>query len=61
MSPSDPASGRTPPEVLAIAVALAVLWPGAEPAVDATGAAEPGGAWRLGGRQWERGTSHRWS
>ncbi|HTJ74293.1 MAG TPA: hypothetical protein VL337_02925 [Acidimicrobiales bacterium] len=54
MSPSDP-----PPEVLAIAVALAVLWPEASLELDpATREPSP---WRTGGRRWERVTSHRWS
>lgn len=53
-----------PPEVLAIAVALAVLWPGADAAAvtDRQGAAtsEPS-PWRWGGRRWERPAGYRWS
>jgi len=61
MSPSDrPAATDTPsPEILAIAVALAVLWSEApEPVVQdpATGA-----PWRWAGRRWERQAGHRWS
>jgi hypothetical protein len=51
MSPSD--AKRVPPEVLAIAVALAVEWQAAEAAEGA--APEPASPWRWSGRQ------HRWS
>ncbi len=64
MSPSE-LSQKTPPEVLAIAVALAVVWAGAEvetglpePATTETRSPSP---WRRGGQRWERSTSHRWS
>jgi hypothetical protein len=53
-SPSDP-----PPEVLAIAVALAVAWQEARPAAERERAdVSP---WRWSGRRWERATSYRWS
>lgn len=53
MSPSEP----VPPEVLAIAVALAFeLAAGEAPAP--AGAVSP---WRLAGRRWERTAGHRWS
>ena len=54
MSPSD-----APAEILAIAVALAVLWPEASVELDPV-AREPS-PWRNGGRRWERAKSHRWS
>jgi hypothetical protein len=57
MSPSD----QPPPEVLAIAVALAVLWPAASEELEAGAAADDPRPWRLAGRRWERATSHRWS
>ena len=63
MSPSEP-SREVPPEVLAIAVALAADWQAAEAAAaTAAGAAEPEGPsdWRWSGRRWERPASHRWS
>ena len=59
MSPSD--QPQPPPEVLAIAVALATLWPGAELADEVPGRPEEAGPWRLSGRRWERRTSHKWS
>ena len=54
MSPSE-----VPPEVLAIAVALAAEW-------QATEAAEalpddPPSRWKRAGRTWERPATHRWS
>ena len=52
MSPSDP----VPPEILALAVALATVW---EEAV--TEQPEEPSPWRWGGRRWERPTSYRWS
>ncbi len=55
MSRSDPVS----PEVLAVAVALAVTWPEGE-ATEAESAAESS-PWRWGGRRWERPASYRWS
>ena len=55
MSPSDP--DRVPPEVLAIAVALALQWQ----ATEAPAAADPPSRWRWADRRWERGASHRWS
>jgi hypothetical protein len=54
MSPSE-----VPPEVLAIAVALAVELQAAESAGHPP--AEPGGRWRWADRRWERDASHRWS
>ena len=55
MSPSEPGD-QPPPEVLAIAVALAVLWPDARPdAVTAVRSGEPP-AWR-----WGRPSTYRWS
>ena len=55
MSPSDP----VPPEVLAIAVALATVWaesgePEVRPSVDPS-------RWRWGGRRWESPANYRWS
>ncbi len=55
MSPSE----RVPPEVLAIAVALAVAWQEAEGG-EAAQPQEPG-PWRWGGRRWERSGDYRWS
>ncbi len=55
MSPSE--QDRVPPEVLAIAVALALQWQTAEPAA----VAEPPSRWRWADRRWERAASHRWS
>jgi hypothetical protein len=57
MSPSE----QPPAEVIAIAVALAALWP--DGLVEIDDAAEPHepSPWRTGGRRWERATSHRWS
>jgi len=48
-----------PPEVLAIAVALAAEWQAAE----AEEGPEPElpRPWRLAGRRWDRPVSHRWS
>ena len=54
MSPSE-----VPPEVLAIAVALAVELHLAESAGPPP--AEPASPWRWAGRTWERDVSHRWS
>ena len=54
MSPSE-----VPPEVLAIAVALAAELLAAESADN--GAPEPPDPWRWSGRRWERPASHRWS
>jgi hypothetical protein len=51
MSPSE-----VPPEVLAIAVALALQWEAAEPP-----APEEPSRWRWADRRWERVASHRWS
>ncbi len=58
MSRSEP----VPPEVLAIAVALAVSL------AEQAGAGQPGDAerrepspWRWAGRRWERPASYRWS
>ena len=48
-----------PPEVLAIAVALAAELLAAESADGA--APERPDAWRWSGRRWERPASHRWS
>ena len=60
MSLSEP--GReVPPEVLAIAVALAVEWQAAEAAGATEPGPEPSGAWRSAGQRWSRPTSHRWS
>ncbi|MDQ3898150.1 MAG: hypothetical protein M3326_13070 [Actinomycetota bacterium] len=58
MSPSEPE--RVPPEVLAIAVALAAVWPEAE-GVEVPPAAGAPSSWRWGGRRWERPASYRWS
>ena len=55
MSPSEP----VPPEVLAIAVALAAELLAAESA--GSTATEPPDPWRWSGRRWERPASHRWS
>ncbi|HVL06661.1 MAG TPA: hypothetical protein VM388_11780 [Acidimicrobiales bacterium] len=54
MSPSE-----IPPEVLAVAVALAVELQAAESAGPPP--AEPASRWRWADRRWERDTSHRWS
>jgi len=54
MSPSE--QDRVAPEVLAIAVALALHGQTAEPAV-----AQPPSRWRWEDRRWERAASHRWS
>ena len=63
-SPSEPAPagavGAPPPEILAIAVALAALWPGAQLAAEGAAVARPG-PWRWAGRRWEREAGHRWS
>jgi hypothetical protein len=48
-----------PPEILAIAVALAVTWPDAE-GPEAAPHDEPS-PWRWGGRRWERPAGYRWS
>ena len=55
MSPSEQPD-RVPPEVLAIAVALAVVWQEAPSETPR----EPD-LWRWGGRRWERPASYRWS
>jgi hypothetical protein len=63
MSPSEaagaPSAAAVPPEVLAIAVALALEWQSAE----AAAGVEPGppSPWRWAGRRWERPAGHRWS
>ena len=59
MSPSEP--GGVPPEVLAIAVALAVEWQAAEAEAGGDIGAEAPSPWPQAGRRWERATSHRWS
>ena len=56
MSPSE----RVPPEVLAIAVALAVAWQEAGAPEGGMPPAESS-PWRWGGRRWERPASYRWS
>ena len=53
-------SDGIPPEVLAIAVALAVAWQEAETADGAPQETEPS-PWRWGGRRWERPAGYRWS
>jgi hypothetical protein len=55
MSPSE----QVPPEVLAIAVALAIEMQAAESA--GAPPAEPASRWRWADRRWERAASHRWS
>ena len=55
MSPSE----QAPPEVLAIAVALAIEMQAAESAGPPQD--EPAGRWRWADRRWERAASHRWS
>ncbi|MGI8984992.1 MAG: hypothetical protein ACR2HM_10770 [Acidimicrobiales bacterium] len=57
MSPAN--DEPVPPEVLAIAVALAVQLRAAEAVRPAP--AEPPSRWRWAGRRWERATAHRWS
>ena len=57
MSPSD--SESVPPEVLAIAVALALEWQAAEATEQVR--AEPPSRWKWEGRQWHRTADHRWS
>ena len=54
MSPSE----SVPPEVVAIAVALAALW--AEQVPEEQAAQEPD-PWRLSGLRWGRPASYRWS
>jgi hypothetical protein len=49
-------SEQVPPEVLAIAVALALQWQAAE-----APPAEAPSRWRWADRRWERPASHRWS
>ncbi|HEX2047164.1 MAG TPA: hypothetical protein VHF27_05335 [Acidimicrobiales bacterium] len=56
MSPSE---RPVPPEVLAIAVALAVAWQ--DPAVPEEPAVREPSPWRWGGRRWERPAGYRWS
>ena len=48
-----------PPEVLAIAVALAVVWQ--EPAGPEGTPPQETSSWSWGGRRWERPASYRWS
>jgi hypothetical protein len=55
MSPSD----GIPPEVVAIAVALAALWAEQDP--DAGSPTQEPEPWRLSGRRWGRPTDYRWS
>ena len=57
MSPSE--RREVPPEVLAIAVALAVEWQAAEGADDTP--PDPPSRWKWAGRRWERAADHRWS
>jgi len=57
MSPSE--RREVPPEVLAIAVALAAEWQAAEGADEAP--PDPPSRWKWAGRQWERPAGHRWS
>jgi hypothetical protein len=54
MSPSE-----VPPEVLAIAVALAAEWEAAEAAEPLP--EDPPSRWKWSGHSWERPASHRWS
>ena len=56
MSPSEP----VPPEVLAIAVALAVAWQESGAPEWEAAPSEPS-PWRWGGRRWERPAGYRWS
>ena len=56
MSPSEP---PVPPEVLAIAVALAAVWL-EEGTAEVPEQAGPS-RWRWGGRRWERPAGYRWS
>ena len=59
MSRSEP----VPPDVLAIAVALAVALEQEAVTVAAGGAEPPAepSRWRWSGQRWERPTDHRWS
>jgi len=59
MSPSEQEGERVPPEVTAIAVALAALWAQQAPVADVATPAP--GSWRLSGRRWERTGTYRWS
>lgn len=59
MSPSETPPSEIRPEVLAIAVALAVELQAAESAGQP--AVEPESRWRWADRRWERPASHRWS
>ena len=59
MSPSEPEPRAVPPEVLAIAVALAAEWQAAEGGADSP--PDPPSRWRWAGRRWERPADHRWS
>ncbi len=71
MFPSKPAPA-VPPEVLAIAVALAAQWQAAQweaaqwqaaqwEAASSVRPADPPSRWKWSGRTWERPASHRWS
>ncbi len=59
MSPSE-RRPAVPPEVLAIAVALAAEWRAAEEDAGAV-TEEPLRRWKWAGRTWARPASHRWS
>ena len=54
MCPSE-----VPPEVLAIAVALAAEWQATEDAESLP--EDPPSRWKQAGRTWERPATHRWS
>ena len=58
MSPSEPAAD-VPPEVLAIAVALAFEWQAAEG--QAAEPPAPANPWKWSGRREEHPTTYRWS
>ncbi len=60
MSPSSEHQA-VPPEVLAIAVAMAAEWQAAEAAAGRDAGREPPKQWRWAGRRWDRPTGHRWS
>lgn len=59
MSPSE--QDRIRPEVIAIAIALASLWPEQPPGDLAPATSDRPGPWRLAGRRWERPGRYRWS
>jgi hypothetical protein len=59
MSPSETPLSEIRPEVLAIAVALAIEMQAAESA--GSPPATPASRWRWADRRWERPASHRWS